>query len=567
MSFRCCAVVPVFNQPEQLERVLTGLLAQDLTCLLVDDGSEADTAAIMDRLAARQGVELIRHEQNQGKGVAVITGLRHAARKGFTHALQVDADGQHNLDDVPALLDRARAEPEALVSGRPVYDETVPRGRVLARYVTHVWVWIETLSLDIADSMCGYRVYPVAASLTVAASEGVGARMDFDTEIMVRLYWRGVPVRFLPTRVRYDTGAASRFRPVRDNLRISWMHTRLVFGMLRRLPRLLGRRIARLRHWSRIGERGTVLGLRLTVLSYRLLGRAGMSALMWPVSLYYLLFHPTARSASMNYFARLKRQVPDAPKPGWLTSQRHFRQFARSHVDRVAAWSGRTRSLQVEFDNRATVEAMLARPGGCLLLGAHVGNLEAARALVQQYPDVRINALVHTANARKYNRIMRELNPQFEDRLIVVESLGADTAALLQSRMEAGEHVVIVGDRTPAVADSPRTTAPFLGEPAPFPVGPYVLAHALACPVYLLFCMERAPGRYRLYLESFAESLRLPRRDRETAIRHHAGRYARRLEEMVREYPYQWYNFYDFWKHDDLRRERRRATRDQEIVE
>lgn len=552
MSFRCCAVVPVYNQPEGLVGVIEDLRAHGMECILVDDGSEPATAdGIRDIAEAWTGVEALRLPRNRGKGVAVVAGMRRARARGFSHALQVDADGQHDLADLPALLDAAGSEPAALISGRPVYDETVPTGRIVARYITHVWVWIETLSFTIRDSMCGYRVYPLADSLAVADEEGVGDRMDFDTEIMVRLFWRGVPVRFIPTRVRYDTASASTFRMVRDNIRISAMHTRLVFGMLWRLPGWLYRGKTRRpprRHWSRITERGTALGMWLSVLGYRVLGRRGMAVVLFPAVLYFMAFNGTARRASQDYFRRLSQFTDSVPKPGLLTVFRHFWQFVRANIHRVAGWSGERLECQLRFPEAEAFDALVESRQGALLIGAHLGNLEAARAITARWPEARINALVYTANARKYNRVMRGLDKRFGVRLIVVEDIGADTAMMLKSRIDDGELVVIVGDRTPATPDSPRVRVPFLGNPAPFPAGPWILAHALGCPVYHFFFMEEPDGGFRAFLEPVAERVQLPRQGREERIRELAGGFARRLETLVCQYPYQWYNFYDFWR-------------------
>ncbi len=238
---RVCAVVPVYDHAAAAARVVAALDALSLPCVVVDDGSEARAAASLARLAVAGRVELVRHATNRGKGAAVISGLRRAAELGFTHALQIDADGQHDVAEAPTLLAAAAADPEAVVTGYPRYDASVPRGRYYGRYATHVWVWINTLSTRIVDSMCGFRVYPIAPVLALIAREPPGERMDFDIEILVRLDWAGLTIVNLPVSVRYPPGATSHFRLLRDNALISWMHTRLFFGMLARLPRLLGR--------------------------------------------------------------------------------------------------------------------------------------------------------------------------------------------------------------------------------------------------------------------------------------------------------------------------------------
>ncbi|WP_407297653.1 glycosyltransferase family 2 protein [Stutzerimonas zhaodongensis] len=243
--FKPCAVVPVYNHGACLPKVVHTLLAEDLPCILVDDGSRADTAQVIDQLAEHACVHVFRHQRNQGKGAAVATGLRSAAQLGFSHALQADADGQHDLSSVALFLDRASQAPDALICGYPEYDSSVPKGRLYGRYLTHVWVWINTLSLSIRDSMCGFRVYPLQPTLALLDTTTLGQRMDFDTEILVRLHWREQPMVWLPTRVRYPVDGISHFRMWRDNLLISSMHARLFGGMLMRAPALLWRRLYR----------------------------------------------------------------------------------------------------------------------------------------------------------------------------------------------------------------------------------------------------------------------------------------------------------------------------------
>jgi glycosyltransferase involved in cell wall biosynthesis len=225
-----------------------GLRAHGLPVVIVDDGSDEATRAVLSALAAGEAaVQLIRLPRNGGKGRALTAGLIAARDAGYTHALQIDADGQHNVGDVPRFLAEGRGDPRALVCGQPIYDESVPRARLYGRYVTHVCVWMETLSFTLRDSMCGYRLYPLDATCAEIDRAPLPARMDFDTEVAVRLIWRGVPVRNLTTRVIYPENGLSHFRMLRDNLRISAMHTRLLLGMLPRAPILLLRKRRRTR--------------------------------------------------------------------------------------------------------------------------------------------------------------------------------------------------------------------------------------------------------------------------------------------------------------------------------
>jgi len=242
--FKPVVLIPVYDHECAIGGVVSAVLRHDVPCMLVDDGSSTACAAVLDRLAASEPerIALVRHAVNRGKGAAVLTGFAQAAAHGYTHVLQIDADGQHCTDDIPTFLAAARAHPKDVISGYPVYDESVPAIRFYCRYLTHVWVWINTLSLQIKDSMCGFRVYPVAPVIALAARQKIGARMNFDTDIIVRLYWDGLDVVNLPTRVSYPSDGVSHFRAWLDNVLITRMHATLFLGMLVRMPKLLMRK-------------------------------------------------------------------------------------------------------------------------------------------------------------------------------------------------------------------------------------------------------------------------------------------------------------------------------------
>jgi len=243
--FKPVVLVPVYNHERAIGAMVQAILRHPLPCLLVDDGSSPACERVLREIAAAHAgrVHLIRLPENQGKGGAIMAGFEEAARMGFTHALQIDADGQHDAGCIPQFAALAQARPEAMVCGYPVYDASVPRVRLLARYLTHVWVWINTLSLAIRDSMCGLRVYPLCPVLALVREVRLGRRMQFDTEVLVHLVWRGVPIVNVPTQVTYPSDGVSHFQVWRDNALISTMHARLFCGMVARLPRLLWRKV------------------------------------------------------------------------------------------------------------------------------------------------------------------------------------------------------------------------------------------------------------------------------------------------------------------------------------
>jgi len=240
--FKPCIVIPTYNNRGTLPGLLDALEGLDSPRLVVDDGSDEATRSLLAAEAARRAaVRLRRRDRNGGKGAAVKTGLLWAEELGFTHALQIDADGQHEIGDIPAFLAAARGQPEALVLGKPTFGADVPKARLYGRQLSRYLVFLETLSLAIGDPLFGFRVYPLAAAAALIRRVKLGDRMDFDPEIAVRLHWDGVPIHNIETRVIYPEGGVSHFQMVRDNVRLAWLHARLVAGMLLRAPRLLVR--------------------------------------------------------------------------------------------------------------------------------------------------------------------------------------------------------------------------------------------------------------------------------------------------------------------------------------
>ncbi|WP_205957238.1 glycosyltransferase family 2 protein [Pantoea stewartii] len=556
LTFSPCILIPCYNHGAMIATVLTRLVPFGLPCILVDDGSDAATQTVLDRLAAENStLTLVRLAENAGKGAAVMHGMQVAAQAGFTHAVQVDADGQHAIEDIPALLALAQQHPEALISGQPVYDASIPRSRLYGRWITHVWVWIETLSLQLKDSMCGFRVYPIAPTLQLAQHATLGRRMDFDTEVMVRLYWQGHPSYFVPTRVTYPQDGLSHFDAFKDNVRISLMHTRLFFGMLPRIPSLLGRHSPQ--HWARQKEVKGLWGMRLMLLVWRVLGRRAFTLLLYPVVGVYWLTATTARHASQNWLARVREQlrVRQKPVPANLTSYQHFLRFGQVMLDKIASWRGELHvGRDITFAPGAEALLDLRNPQGKLLLASHLGDVEACRALAQLNSSKVINALVFSDNAKRFKQIMEEMAPQAGLNLMPVTDIGPDTAMLLKEKLDRGEWIAIVGDR---IAVNPQRGGEwricwsrFMGQPAPFPQGPFILASILRCPIDLIFAL-RQQGKLHIHCEPFADPLLLPRDDRQNALQQTIDRYAERLEHYALQSPLDWFNFFDFWQLPD----------------
>jgi len=232
--------LPHFNHVHELTVFLPQLLSLRLPCIVVDDGSnEEEVARLTELVSQHSEINLIKHVRNRGKGAAVITAAAYARTLGMTHIIQIDADGQHNSEDVLGFIDASRKAPDTIICGRPVFDSSAPKARVYGRKVTDFWVAIETLSVKIKDGLCGFRVYPLDQMELLTDHYYIGARMDFDTEILVKAVWCNTKLRFIDTEVQYIEEGRSHFHYLRDNLVLIRLHVRLMFGMVIRLPFLI----------------------------------------------------------------------------------------------------------------------------------------------------------------------------------------------------------------------------------------------------------------------------------------------------------------------------------------
>lgn len=555
MALKYCAILATYNHHKSLEKTVRILHQENLPIFIIDDGSNQETQEVIQNIAAKySGLSTLRLEKNQGKGAAIKQGLHQAKELGYTHAFQVDADGQHDLRTLKEFIEISRQNPAALLSGHPVYDQSIPLERRIGRWFTHIWVWIETLSFRITDTMCGFRIYPIEQTLTLFDHVKIGRRMDFDTEIMVRLFWAGTPVIMSPIRVIYPEGNHSNFKVLKDNWLITKMHTKLFFGLLFNLPKILSNRpdyknlnlSAQTIHWSTVKERGSFLSILFLAKIYKVLGHRFCLILGSPLVLYFYLTGTLQRKASHDFLGRVfKKQI------GFENGFRHFMNFFAMALDKFAAWSGDINLSQLDSKGVKKFKKLMSQKQGGMIFVSHLGNMELCRAVSNADHKSRLHILLHTKNAQHFNRLLKALNPLSTVNIIEVTEIGADTMLFLKDRLEHGDWAVIAADRLPIHSTNATvtrvTTVPFLGEPAHFSQGPYILASLLECPIYTAFAI-RDKKNYHLYVEKFSDKIILERTNREASLKPYIKKFSGILEEKARKHPYQWFNFFDFWK-------------------
>ena len=303
------------------------------------------------------------------------------------------------------------------------------------------------------------------------------------------------------------------------------------------------------KHWAALEETSLIWGIRTLVWIYRIFGRWAFRLILRPVVSYYFLSGKVARLASMDYLERLAKTYPDLHlNVGWWLSYRHFLSFGETLLDKIIAWMGCIDPNQVDFPNRPLLLEMIEQKRGAMILSGHIGNLELCQAIADMRGLIRLNILVHTRHAEKFNRLLGRGEGSATIKLIQVTELNPAIAIELQDKIDNGEFLVMVGDRIP-VQGGRTVKAKFLGEEAEFPQGPYLLASLLRCPVFTLFGYP-TNGRYRVYLEPFSDPFRIPRSEpkRSQMLESLAQRYAGILEKHCRAEPLQWFNFYPYWQ-------------------
>jgi len=296
--------------------------------------------------------------------------------------------------------------------------------------------------------------------------------------------------------------------------------------------------------WKARREGGGRLALRTLLVFASRCGRAPARALLYPIALYFMIRRGAERRDSRHYLARM------FGRPATLGEvARHFRTFAATILDRLFLLSENTRRFDVRAQGLEALHAHLDTGRGVLLFGSHLGSFEVLRVLASQRPDYAIRVVLDRAHGQAMTELLEALNPEVAATVIDAGEGGPAVALAIQEGLAQGAMVALLVDRSQQGGTT--LAVPFLGAPAQFPVAPWLLASVLKVPVMLAFGLYRGGNRYDLVFEPFSDGIDLPRRERQAGVAALIHRYAARLEHHARSAPYNWFNFYDFWKCDD----------------
>ncbi|MBV1915854.1 MAG: glycosyl transferase [Pseudomonadales bacterium] len=305
------------------------------------------------------------------------------------------------------------------------------------------------------------------------------------------------------------------------------------------------------KHWSKVGEAGSMLGMKLLLLCYRLFGRTVFRLFLTPVMVYFYFVRKDERQASKQYLNKIKPFLTESQYKK-LNSFRHFMSFGDQLLDTFLVWKGLLGQGSVIFETPSVVERMgdETHGKGGIIVVSHLGNIEVCNALIQKFPSIRLTLLVYTQHAERYNAVVDKSDDGSGVDILQVSDMSPATGMILADRIERGELIIISGDRTPVSDNGRISDVTFLGDTAPMPQGAFIIASLLKCPVYLIFCLKQQE-KYHVFAELFSESLECKRKDRKVEIDKAVQRYADRLEYYCIKEPLQWFNFFPFWNTTD----------------
>ena len=559
-------LVPFYNHPQNIKALIAALKTYELPIIVVDDGSDEASKLILAELERTEGILLLTRAQNGGKGIAMKDGFKFALERGFSHVLQIDADFQHDAALVGEFLKQSEAYPQSIVCANPIYGEDAPRSRVYGRKITNFWVAINTLSLGVKDAMCGFRVYPLE-QLKKAAAKSKTNRMEFDIEILVNAVRQGISVRWIDTNVRYENGGVSHFKMLRDNALISLMHAKCFFSLpkfaLGKIWRACGLNFGEKNAanaqisveaqesteqnlWWKRQERGGVFFLRLSLFLSQILPEFALKLIVKIVVWFYYIFSKNERENIAEFRQNLS-EFAGAQTLKKTSVFSHFEAFGGAICDKFRVWKGKIKDDELEIIDLERIKSeLIGAQKGQILLTAHLGNVEICKALAARVKGFRMVILTYDENSRKFNEVLREISKNDGSvRMMAVNKL--DVAAMLELKniVESGEHIGIMGDRTPLGGDK-AARIKFLGKEASFNYGPYLIAGILGVKISSLWC-QKIDGKFRIELVPLASAVKLGR-DKAAAAREYLQIYVRELENRCKQTPAQWFNFFDFWR-------------------
>ena len=304
------------------------------------------------------------------------------------------------------------------------------------------------------------------------------------------------------------------------------------------------------KHWANQKERTTVFGMRFLFAFHQLFGRIPFLLILCPVVFFYWIKESNFRRLSLDYLQRAYREGALTQKPTVWTTYRHLLQFASTILDKIICLSGRNPGMHLSIENEQLINELIETNTGAVILTSHMGCTEALQAYGNQFSNLRIFALIHSKNSEELNRYLRAINPLANIQFLEVSELSPSIAMTLEDEVANGALLFIAGDRIP-IESQATVDVNFFGDMASFPIGGIILANLFHCPLLQMTCAHDNSNflaRYKVRFDRLSERVSLTRIKRKTEIKELVDLYAQGLERTIRQSPFDWFNFYEFWK-------------------
>ncbi|MGE0174551.1 MAG: glycosyltransferase [Oligoflexales bacterium] len=518
-------VIPTFNNAGTLEQVVLSAKQEHPHVLVVNDGSSDGTREILARL---NGVYVVTHENNGGKGAAVLSAFDFARNRGFQSIVTMDADGQHLGSDLPKIIEAAAEHPERIIIGVRDMEqgENIPESSKFGRAFSNFWVWAEA-GVKLQDTQSGFRAYPVRESIFMALK---CSKYDFEIEILVKALWQGVRAEEIPIQVYYPerTSRVSHFRPWMDNFRLSLLHSGLVATRLFRF-------LLPLESSPDQGEGEETPGAGIMAWLVSKLGRK-ICFLILPFPLMYFYF---LSGNSRRAIAKMYEQV--GRRSAFSNVFLNFWYFALSLIDRLSI-----KDVKVVKQDLSGTSHRMYRPGS-ILIGAHYGDWMMSSVAISKQKDTSFAILMDEDGSPKFQEKLRQMDLG-KVHLLNAKKAGPSIVLDIKQILDEGGCVSFLGDRILPGNESLQVS--FLGRPAHFPLAPYKVAKILKAPIYFFYSYRvhgGLQGRYFADIEPIWDG------EEEATAEQLAERFVARLERLVKAKPQHWFNFFDFWRHEQAK--------------
>lgn len=538
---KICFLIPYYNHPKKISKLIGLLDSYNLPILLIDDGSDKQSKEVLENIQSSL-LTIYTRKQNGGKGAAVKSGFELAKKMGFWSCFQIDADMQHDLSKIPFFLQEWKKNPNSMICGNPQYGIEAPKARLYGRKITDFWVYINTLGGDLKDVMCGMRIYPIE-KMQRAIKQTKSNRMDFDIEILLYAYRENLSFTWIDVDVVYDKNNTSHFSALKDNLKISRVHAKHFFAIP--FAYIQKKRNAK-KEWWKKKERANMMWLKITLICVTYLPQFILKFLIFFVCSFFCFFSKKERDNLAIFKQALQEYFPndDFKK---LSSFQHFYAFGECVCDKFAVWSKKIKYQDLLFVNGEQKNKAFMQKRGRIILVSHFGNTEVARAMERQKGRAsKMNILVHSRNAKEFAQIINQISG-VNFGIFEVEDLNVSKMIELKECIERGESIGIMGDRISLNQNqSKNVEVNFLGRSCLFPSGAFLLAGMLECPISMLWC-EKIGDRYLVTFEELSEKIILTR-DKTASIRPFLQTYIHSLEQKIRNNPTQWFNFFNIWE-------------------